>query len=177
MFGSLLKNLLGYDALIIILALVNGVIIVPKLKVISNNLKKQLQGTIYLPIQLILDSIQSNKKSKINLHDLQGLREKEVFYYHIFDTINSIFPLMGILGTIIGLLRMVGMDSGIVMANFTVALTSTFWGLVFSIVFKAFDGMLAPTFYQNQENLQLIYERLDMAARKEHIDDQKAEDK
>jgi len=170
MIGSLLKNLLGYDSLIIILAIVNGALIIPKLKAVSLALRRKLQGTIYLPIEFILESINSNRKKKIDLHELQELREKEVFFYHIFDTINGIFPLLGILGTIIGLLRMVGVDSGIVMSNFTIALTSTFWGLVFSIAFKAIDGMLAPNFYQNQENLQLIYERMDIATREEQID-------
>lgn len=170
MIGNLLKNLIGYDILIIILAVVNGVIVIPKLKSCSLTLRKKLQGTIYLPIEMILESINGNRKKKIDLHELQELREKEVFYYHIFDTINGIFPLMGILGTIIGLLRMVGMDSNIVMSNFTIALTSTFWGLVFSIGFKAIDGILAPNYYQNQENLQLIYERMDIATREEQID-------
>ena len=170
MIGNLLKNLIGYDILIIILALVNGALVIPRLKSCSLSLRKQLQGTIYLPIEMILQSINSHKKNKVNLHELQELREKEVFYYHMFDTINGIFPLMGILGTIIGLLRMVGMDSSIVMSNFTIALTSTFWGLVFSIVYKAIDGMLAPNYYQNQENLQLIYERMDIATREEQID-------
>lgn len=173
MIGNLLKNLIGYDILIIILAVVNGVLVIPRLKSCSLTLRKKLQGTIYLPIELILESINSNRKNKVNLHELQELREKEVFYYHMFDTINGIFPLMGILGTIIGLLRMVGMDSSIVMSNFTIALTSTFWGLVFSIAYKAIDGMLAPNFYQNQENLQLIYERMDIATREERMDDKK----
>lgn len=173
MFGNLLKNLIGYDILIIILAIVNGVLIIPRLKSCSLTLRKKLQGTIYLPIELILESINSNRDKTIDLHELQELREKEVFYYHLFDTINGIFPLMGILGTIIGLLRMVGMDSAIVMSNFTIALTSTFWGLVFSIAFKALDGMLAPNYYQNQENLQLIYERMDIATREDKLNDQK----
>ena len=167
MFGSILKNLIGYDLLIILLAIINGLLIVPKLRSISSKLRKKLQGTIYLPIEMILESIQRGTKKDVNLHELQELREKEVFYYHIFGTINGIFPLMGILGTIIGLLRMVGLDSSMVMGNFTIALTSTFWGLIFSIVYRAVDGMVAPIFYQNQENLQLIYERMDVASRKE----------
>lgn len=169
MLGNLLKNLIGYDLFIIILAIVNGLVVIPRLKLCSLTLRKKLQGTIYLPIELILESINSNRNHKIDLHELQELREKEVFYYHMFDTINGIFPLMGILGTIIGLLRMVGMDSAIVMSNFTIALTSTFWGLVFSILYKAVDGIVAPNYYQNQENLQLIYERMDIATREEHL--------
>ncbi len=166
MFTSILKNLIGYDFLIICLALFNGLWIVQRLRGVSGKLRQKLQGTIYLPIEFILESIKANNEKKINLHELQSLREKEVFYYHLFTTVNGIFPLMGILGTIIGLLGMVGMESSMIMNNFTIALTSTFWGLIFSIGFRALDGMLAPVFYQNQENLQLIYERMDLASRK-----------
>ncbi len=171
MFASILKNLIGYDFLIICLALFNGIWIVHRLRVTSGMLRQKLQGTIYLPIEFILESIRANQDKKINLHELQALREKEVFYYHLFGTVNGIFPLMGILGTIIGLLGMVGMESSMIMSNFTIALTSTFWGLVFSIGFRALDGMLAPVFYQNQENLQLIYERMDLASRKDDEDE------
>ena len=158
MIGSLAKNLLGYDGLIVLLAIVNGIYIIPKLKASGYRLRKELQGTVYAPIHMFYESKES---SSINLHDLQDLREKEVLFYHIFDTINGIFPLMGILGTIIGLLRMVGMDTTLVMSNFTIALTSTFWGLVFAILFKAIDGTIAPVYMQNQENLQMIFERID----------------
>lgn len=159
MIGSLAKNLIGYDGIILLLALVNGIYIVPKLKSHGYRLRKALQGTIYAPIHMFYDTNQP--KQTIDLHELQDLREKEVLYYHVFDTINSIFPLMGILGTIIGLLRMVGMDTSLIMSNFTIALTSTFWGLVFAIIFKAVDGTIAPVYMQNQENLQMIFERID----------------
>jgi len=161
MLGSILKNLVGYDGLIIILAIGNGVFIIPKLRSISYELRRQLQSTVYTPIEVLLQEKSINSKKSLDLNELQNLREKEVFYYHIFDTVNSIFPLMGILGTIIGLLRMVGMDTELVMSNFTIALTSTFWGLVFAIAYRAVDGIMVPVYYQNQENLQLIFERLD----------------
>lgn len=166
MIASIFKNLIGYDFLIIGLAAFNGFYIIPRLRLASKRLERNLRGKIYKPIELIMDSFvkTGGRQSKsLDLHELQDLREKEVFMYHIFDTINSIFPLLGILGTIIGLLRMVNTDAVMVMSNFTLALTSTFWGLIFSILFKAIDGILAPVYYQNQENLGLIYERMDIA--------------
>lgn len=171
---SILKNLLGYDLLIVILAFVNVLYVIRKLNEISKALRSKLQSTVYLPIEVLLKAGISNKESdmttnKLDLHELQALREKELVYYHLFNTINGIFPLLGILGTIIGLLRMVGMESQMVMSNFTLALTSTFWGLVFSILFKAVDGKIAPTYYQNQENLQLLFERMDEGIRKNSL--------
>ncbi|WZL80082.1 MotA/TolQ/ExbB proton channel family protein [Vallitaleaceae bacterium 9-2] len=172
MFNNILRNIFGYDMIIILLAVFNGVFIIPRLRKYSNALRKKCQGTVYLPIQLLIAGIQSAKNTRVNIHELQELREKEVMYFHLFGTINSVFPLLGILGTIIGLLRMIGLESTVVMSNFTLALTSTFWGLVFAIIFKAIDGMLAPVFYQNQENLQLLYERIDMAYGEGYVDDQ-----
>lgn len=170
---SILKNLLGYDLLIIALAVVNVLYVIRKLNDISKALRGKLQSTVYLPIEVLLKAGINDKSNttagKVDLHELQALREKELVYYHLFNTINGIFPLLGILGTIIGLLRMVGVDSQMVMSNFTIALTSTFWGLVFSIVFKAVDGKIAPTYYQNQENLQLLFERMDEGIRKNSI--------
>ena len=172
MLKNILNNIIGYDLIIIILALFNSVFIIPKLRRYSLDLRKKCQGTVYLPIQLLIAGIKNSNNKRIDIHELQELREKEVMYFHLFGTINSVFPLLGILGTIIGLLRMIGLESSMVMNNFTIALTSTFWGLVFAIIFKAIDGMVAPVFYQNQENLQLLYERIDMAYGEGYADDQ-----
>jgi len=169
MLLSLAKNLLGFDAIIIVLALFNALFVLRRLREVTTKLRSKLQSTVYLPIELLLNLVEPNKNKKIDLHELQELRERELVYYHMFGTVNGIFPLLGILGTIVGLLRMVGMESQLVMSNFTIALTSTFWGLVFSIIFKAIDGMLAPSFYQNQENLQLLFERMDEGIRKENL--------
>jgi len=59
-----------------------------------------------------------------------------------FTNVVAIFPLMGLLGTVISLIPMVGeMDTDL----FFMALTSTFWGIVFAIVFKVFNGFLQAT--------------------------------
>ena len=171
MIMILLKNLLGYDAIIILLAIINSFLVIPRLKKSSSLLRKNLQNTVYLPVELILESFGQGKKRKIDLHELQELREKEVRNYQLFDTINSLFPLLGILGTIIGLLLMTESNTREVMGNFMVALTSTFWGLVFSILFKAYDASVAPAFYQNGENVKLLFERIDIALGEEKEED------
>lgn len=169
MFVNLLKNLLGYDAIIILLACFNVFYVLKTLNEVSKALRNKLQSTIYLPIEMLLKTYNQepapSENNPLDLHRFQALRERELVYYHMFNTVNGIFPLLGILGTIIGMLKMVGMESQMVMSNFTLALTSTFWGLVFSIIFKAIDGRIAPVFYQNQENLQLMFERMDEGIR------------
>ena len=56
----------------------------------------------------------------------------------VFTTLISIFPLLGMLGTVFGLL---GLDLATgdmenIKANFFVALTSTAWGIIFSVIYK-----------------------------------------
>ncbi|MEW5724965.1 MAG: MotA/TolQ/ExbB proton channel family protein [Thermodesulfobacteriota bacterium] len=60
-------------------------------------------------------------------------------YYSI---LTSIFPLLGILGTVCGLLQ-VQADFSEVKGGFMLALSSTFWGLVAAIISKAGEGLFA----------------------------------
>ena len=46
-----------------------------------------------------------------------------------------------------------------VQGNFYAALTSTFWGLVFGIVFKFLDGIVSAKIEDNEKNVQLFLER------------------
>ncbi|WP_273325378.1 MotA/TolQ/ExbB proton channel family protein [Vallitalea guaymasensis] len=160
-FVIIFKNLLGYDGLIIILALVNLFYILPRLKKSNAELEHSLQPTIYLPIEKIINSIRQSNNSELDLHLLRKLKEKETKCYHVFVSITTIFPLMGILGTIISLLRLVSFTSDTIMLNFTTALTSTFWGLVCAIIFKAIDGTVSPKIAFNDDNFNLLISRID----------------
>ena len=51
-----------------------------------------------------------------------------------------------------------------VQGNFYGALTSTFWGLVFAIVFKLLDGVVSAKIEDNEKNVQLYLERNSIAA-------------
>ena len=56
----------------------------------------------------------------------------------LFVTMISIFPLLGMLGTVIGLLGLdlASGDMDNIKNNFFIALTSTAWGIIFSVIFK-----------------------------------------
>ena len=68
-----------------------------------------------------------------------------IVFYNIFLTIISIFPLLGMFGTVMGLLNVdfsIGtMDD--VKTNFFTALTSTAWGIFFSVIFKILNSFFA----------------------------------
>lgn len=160
-FTIILKNLIGYDGLIIILAVTNFLFFLPKLKEANIKLEQSLQPTIYIPIEQIIKSIGQTNNSELDLHLLRKLKERETKCYHIFVSITNIFPLMGILGTIISLLRLASFSNDMIMFNFTTALTSTFWGLVCAIIFKAIDGILSPKIAFNEDNFNLLISRID----------------
>lgn len=156
----ILRNLIGIDGLILALAAANFFWVLPKVREHSQNLASQLNPAIYLPITQIMKKI-GPSQGQINLHQLQFLREKELFHYQLFVSITSIFPLLGILGTVISLLGLIDFQTQKIMINFSAALTSTFWGLVFAILFKAIDARISSQITFNQENFNLLFRRLD----------------
>ena len=162
MIGIILKNLLGYDILILMLAGFAGFYVYPKSVKASDALREQLQPTLYIPIDVLLQQFVRNDKKEIDLHLIKRLKDSEAQLVNMLLTIISVFPLLGILGTIISLLGMVNLGSEEVLINFTTALTSTFWGLVFAIAFKGLSSMLVAQNEQNAENFELLIKRVDM---------------
>jgi hypothetical protein len=69
--------------------------------------------------------------------------------------ITSIFPFLGILGTVYTLLKTTSdVSFDITQANFFVALTSTGWGVLSSIVFKTIDALIAPSIEKYNEEIK-----------------------
>ena len=73
--------------------------------------------------------------------EIIALRNKAELWYTWYVNISAIFPLLGILGTVIALIGMQG-DAMTADSSFLLALTSTFWGLIFSIVFKSMQTLI-----------------------------------
>jgi len=162
MIGIIFRNLLGYDLLILLLAAFAGFFVYPRAVKASDTLKGHLQPTLYIPIDVLLRQFQTNNREEIDLHRIKKLKDEEAKFVNMLMTIISVFPLMGILGTIISLLGMVNLGSEEVLINFTTALTSTFWGLVFAIGFKGMTTMLLAQNELNAENFELLIKRVDM---------------
>lgn len=78
--------------------------------------------------------------------------------YVFFINICAIFPLMGLLGTVLSLIPMVGtLETEL----FFLALTSTFWGIIFAIIFKALNGILQARVEEGNELVNTYLLRLD----------------
>lgn len=62
--------------------------------------------------------------------------------YTMYLNLTAVFPLLGILGTVLSLMRLSGADD--ISANFGMALRTTFAGLIAAILFKVADSFISP---------------------------------
>lgn len=80
----------------------------------------------------------------------EGKLKDSVYYtldicYTLFITLISIFPLLGMLGTVQALLKLDMTQEGTSLQNnFFSALTSTAWGIIFAIGFKIANSFVQP---------------------------------
>ena len=156
-FSVIFMNLLGYDLLIFLTAVFTGVIYYA-LWQSASRLYDKMHLTVFVP-----DGGASKKEAE---GDMSRLRETTVVnmrnqtgkLYSLFVNLTGIFPLLGILGTVTSLLGLVA-DSSDVTGNFYGALTSTFWGLVFAIVFKFLDGIVSAKIEDNEKTVELYLSR------------------
>ncbi len=156
-FSVIFMNFWGYDLIIFIAAVMTAAIYL-SLKKSADSLYNKLHLTVFVP---------DGNFSRIEAdNDISGLRESDVAsmrnnmgkLYSVFVNLTGIFPLLGILGTVISLLGLVS-DTTDITANFYGALTSTFWGLVFAIIFKFLDGIISARIEDNEKNVALYLDR------------------
>lgn len=153
----LFSNFFGFDGLIFFLAAFNGYVFYQARKKIFA-LYDTMHQRIYAASdkQEQLDVIKEVDKLSDQLVD--SLRESAVAVYSFYETVTGIFPLLGILGTVISLLSMVGATADI-QGGFFAALTSTFWGLFFAIIYKLLDGIISPKLEDGERSVELFFAR------------------
>ena len=162
------SNLLGYDLLIILTAIGTLAYFI-FVRMHSNSVYNMIHTQGYLPddvldkIDTVPPSKEEVKKTKFKLRKMRETSEK---YYSMYTNLAGIFPLLGILGTVISLLPMV-QDITNMQQNFFVALTSTLWGLIFAIFFKVLDGVLAPRIERNNRGIDDYMEKLEKTVKPE----------
>ena len=159
MLSVIFMNFLGYDLIIFIAAVITGIMYY-KLRESADRLYNKMHLTVFVP-----DGGASRREAE---DDIQVLRETDIVtmrnhtgkLYSMFVNLTGIFPLLGILGTVVSLLGMVS-DSTDITGNFYGALTSTFWGLVFAIIFKFLDGVVSAKIEDNEKTVALYLDRND----------------
>ncbi|MCL2362620.1 MAG: MotA/TolQ/ExbB proton channel family protein [Defluviitaleaceae bacterium] len=158
----IIDNLFGYD-LIIILTAIGTLGYFLFVRFHSIKVYNAIHTKGYRPDDMLdkgeipTPSREEIKRTKI---DLRKMRETSEKYYSMYSNLTGIFPLLGILGTVIALIPMV-QDMANMQHNFFVALTSTLWGLVFAIFFKVLDAMLAPRIERNNRGIDDYLDKLE----------------
>ena len=156
------RNFIHFDFLIFLLAVVEFLMLRRSLT-LARQIQKLFYPTGYLP---------GGRENQRQLarhfdHYLGREGEEEItrqyrrlgLSYSLYENIAALFPLMGILGTVISLIPMVDALDGESTNLFFAALTSTFWGIVFAIVFKGLNGWLAAEINFCEDSVALYLER------------------
>ena len=161
-------NFFGFDMIIFLVAAANGIVFYLTKKS-ADELYRKMHLTVFVP---------GSAQSQIDAErQLSELRETEVVsmrnlmgrLYSVFVNLTGIFPLLGILGTVSSLLVLV-QDMSDVTGSFYGALTSTFWGLVFAIVFKLLDGVISAKIEDNEKTVALFLDRNSVKDNSRHFD-------
>ena len=159
-FSVIWKNLLGFDLIIFLAAVANGLCYYFTRRY-TDQLYRKLHMVVFIPSHREDPGAVAQAVRDVDEEEIVALRKRSESLYSVFINVTAIFPLLGILGTVVSLLPMVA-DMADMQQNFFAALTSTFWGLVFAILFKLLDGFLASRIEDNDKNVALLLERRDL---------------
>lgn len=166
-----LQNFLKFDWLIFILGGLNFYMLFQSLKRAAN-----IETLLYPKGYLAggWDNYHAMKAHYEQVMDLKGEealidhRRKMNFYYAVFENVTGIFPLMGLLGTVLSLIPMVKSVDTIEHGLFFSALTSTFWGIVFAILSKGLNGYAQAQIEEAEKNIEVFLERYSTMVRKKN---------
>ena len=157
LFFFFFMNFWGYDLIIFIAAVLTGVIYY-KLRESADKLYNKMHLTVFVPDGGASGKEAENDISVIRETDIVTMRNHTGKLYSMFVNMTGIFPLLGILGTVVSLLGLVADDTDVT-GNFYGALTSTFWGLIFAIIFKFIDGIISAKIEDNEKTVALYLDR------------------
>ncbi|MBQ7113505.1 MAG: MotA/TolQ/ExbB proton channel family protein [Clostridia bacterium] len=110
-------------------------------------------------------------KAERNISFSRYLNSTLTVVYSLFTTLVSLFPLLGMYGTVRALLGL-GLAAGDlqnIKANFFLALTSTAWGIIFSIIFKVAHAFVVNYIECQIEESKKIVEENSIALLKKEL--------
>ncbi len=114
---------------------------------------------VFFMITVVLRKVIINERKNPNRSDNKNLLYHAAVAsktYTIFITFISIFPLLGMLGTVFGLLGLdlASGDMENIKNNFFIALTSTAWGIIFSVIYKIADALFLDDIERQIESVR-----------------------
>jgi len=159
-FEILRNNLWGYDSFIFVIAIANAIVLfISWLGV--RKVQKELRGA---PDRSLVKG--AHKIDEVGYEEALELKvtcESINKTFSFFTSFISIFPYIGILGTVVAMIGTAG-DGGFdaMQKSFLVALTSTFWGVGFAVLFKLIgDAPLSPRIEQINADIDRVIAKYD----------------
>jgi len=104
--------------------------------------------------------------------ELITLRRKMNSAYTVFENITAVFPLMGLLGTVLSLIPMVDSLGNAGTGLFFSALTSTMWGIVFAIAARIVNSFTESRLMESERNIQNFLDRYSSMVRNDYEETQ-----
>lgn len=158
-FEIFMKNIPKFDWLIIAAALANG-----RLYWFLKQEVDRLYSHFNPSDKLASLSDEAVEKLRKNTKEKEGLSSKELLdirekmnkRYALYSNLTTMFPLFGMLGTVVSLIPMVNTMGTTDLSNFFSALTSTFWGIVAAILFKGLDATLSYKIEDNEKHIEYL---------------------
>lgn len=185
MDGFLLFIINYITGIIIILTLVLGVAIAINAvrlstcfnflcEMLKQSIKRTTIDTTTLKSYGTLEKVEADPDK---IREYENVFKKHSSWTDILSSMIPVYPMLGILGTVAGLLRQVSASNfdGTVQALGT-ALSSTLWGLIAAIVLKIFIGFSSVRIISNIENmLDDYYRGFELSNLRKQYASQKAE--
>ncbi len=114
-------------------------------------------------LQMVIDGFEPEAIRKILLSELESIEERHELGQSLFRTWGSLAPAFGMIGTLIGLVMMLGKleDPSAIGPGMAVALLTTFYGvLLANLVFIPLAGKLAIYSREESRRKEIIIEAL-----------------
>lgn len=149
------SNFTWVDGVILLLGIANGVVCTLARRE-ADRLYNTMHLSKYVPTWRGRAAHLAESIPPTDEEQIVEMRRRAETLYTVFINTTAIFPLLGIFGTVWSLIPMVE-NLADMQQNFFAALTSTFWGLVFAIVFKLLDGFLLSAKMDDNEKSVALY--------------------
>ncbi len=164
---TLLKSLFTTSDCIILVVFISNLCVFIAVQKYTSTLKSQLNSSERLANPK-KEHIDPNKPiSQTDEDEIIHCQEKMNFWYVLFSNITSIFPLLGMLGTVKSLIGIAGGSETTDMDLFFQALTSTAWGIIFAIICKVSDALVSAKIAANNKDVDVLLERNNAKKQKE----------
>jgi len=147
-----------YNLLILFLALVNLYFLYRAFQQI-NLLKKELYTGESVLEKLISKRLgkpdTTERLGRDDFHRWEEMYREATRWFHLFSGTISVFPLLGVGGTVLGIIPAV-IDFERVQSSFALALVSTLLGVLFAIFFKFFESYLSGNYTLVSERINTL---------------------